>query len=546
MVPLTVLHNARIHTLDKQRPLASAVAIQGGRFIEIGNDWKSFREIDDYQSKVLHFDLGGRVVLPGLVDSHLHLKNYALSLRLVNCETATRAECLQRVALKVSSSEAGSWIQGHGWNQTRWEQGYGSAEELDRISGDHPVYLTAKSLHAGWANSHALRIANIDAETPDPSGGVIQRKPDGTPTGILFEGAMQMVSDVIPLVNPSELEQAILDAQHNLFKMGLTGVHDFDRRTCFVALQNLHQRGKLILRVQKSLPFEDLDSVVRLGLQSGFGDDTLWIGSLKIFADGALGPRTAAMVEPYEGEPANRGILLFDAEAIVEGGRAAVENGISLAIHAIGDLANHEVLNGIEQLREYERTLELEGLNPNTRVHGLRHRIEHVQLIHPQDLGRLAGLDVIASMQPVHATSDMLMADKYWGARAANSYAWNSLGSTGVKLAFGSDAPVESPNPFWGIHAAVTRCEREGSPSREGWYPEQCLQIEQALYSYTTGAAYAAGKEDRLGVIKPTYLADLIVLDIDPFACEPADLWRLEPVATMVGGEWVYGVENLT
>lgn len=546
MVPLTVLHNARIHTLDKQRPLASAVAIQGGRFIEIGNDWKSFREIDDYQSKVLHFDLGGRVVLPGLVDSHLHLKNYALSLRLVNCETATRAECLQRVALKVSSSEAGSWIQGHGWNQTRWEQGYGSAEELDRISGDHPVYLTAKSLHAGWANSHALRIANINAETPDPPGGVIQRKPDGTPTGILFEGAMQMVSDVIPLVNPSELEQAILDAQHNLFKMGLTGVHDFDRRTCFVALQNLHQRGKLILRVQKSLPFEDLDSVVRLGLQSGFGDDTLWIGSLKIFADGALGPRTAAMVEPYEGELANRGILLFDAEAIVEGGRAAVENGISLAIHAIGDLANHEVLNGIEQLREYERTLELEGLNPNTRVHGLRHRIEHVQLIHPQDLGRLAGLDVIASMQPVHATSDMLMADKYWGARAANSYAWNSLGSTGVKLAFGSDAPVESPNPFWGIHAAVTRCEREGSPSREGWYPEQCLQIEQALYGYTTGAAYAAGKEDRLGVIKPTYLADLIVLDIDPFACEPADLWRLEPVATMVGGEWVYGVENLT
>lgn len=558
MAPVTILNNARIYTLDREFPRASSLVIADGYFLEVGKNWTGLSEPEDFRGKVVHIDLGGKVVLPGFVDSHLHLKNYALSLKKVDCETSTRYECLRRVAERASSTEAGKWILGHGWNQTRWEDGYGTKEELDEVTDAHPVYLTAKSLHAAWANSRALRIGEIDKDTPNPEGGVIQRQSDGIPTGILFERAMELVSNVVPAPEPCEVQRAILDAQVDLFSMGLTGVHDFDRRECFIVLQGLHQAGMLSLRVHKSIPLEDLEFAIQLGIRSGFGDDILRIGSVKIFADGALGQRTAAMIEAYAGEPENRGMLLFDAESLVEVGRIAVENGLSLAVHAIGDLANHEVLNGFERLREYENTLfgtearytpeeYYADLKRQFKIskRRLRHRIEHVQLIHPDDMGRLAKLDVIASMQPVHATSDMLMADKYWGERAANSYAWNSLQSCNVKLAFGSDAPVESPNPFWGIHAAVTRRNRDRLPLESGWYPQQCLSVEQVIRAYTTGAAYASGTDDRLGLIKTGYLADLIILDVDPFTCDPDHLWKIEPVATMVGGKWVYGIENL-
>jgi predicted amidohydrolase YtcJ len=383
-------------------------------------------------------------------------------------------------------------------------------------------------------NSIVLQKAGITAQTADPPGGQIQRHPDGSPTGILFETAMSLVSDLIPKPSVGHVARAIEEAQTILWKIGITGAHDFDQRTCFAALQELHAAGKLKLRITKSIPIESLQEAVELGLRSGFGDDFLRIGSVKAFADGALGPRTAAMLQPYEGEPENRGLLMLDAEEIVEKGAQAVDNGLSLAVHAIGDSANHEVLLAYKQLRIREGEKRA-GKGPS-----LRHRIEHVQIIHPDDLPRLAELDVIASMQPIHATSDYPTADRYWGARSISAYAWKSLLEAGTRMALGSDAPVESPNPFWGLHAAVTRRRADGSPGPEGWYPQQKISLTTALQGFTSGAAYAAGMEDRLGILAPGYHADLLVLDDDPFNVDAENLRDMLPLATMVAGEWVY------
>jgi predicted amidohydrolase YtcJ len=322
------------------------------------------------------------------------------------------------------------------------------------------------------------------------------------------------------------------DAQNKLIKMGLTSVCDFDQGTCFSALQQLHRQGNLKLRVTKSIAHENLDHAIALGLQSGFGDDRLHIGSVKLFADGALGPHTAAMLEAYDDDPNNLGSLFMDGETMFEIGRKAVDHGLSIAVHAIGDRANHEVLNAIENVRRYE---DKQGL-PH-----LRHRIEHVQILHPQDADRLAKRNIVASMQPIHALSDMTTADRCWGKRAALSYAWRTQIENGAVLAFGSDAPVESPNPFWGLYAAVTRSRFDGYP-QAGWYPEQRLRMQEALHAYTLGVAYACGVENKVGKLAPNYLADMIILnkDEDPFTTPAEILKTIQPSSVMIGGEWVY------
>ncbi len=405
----------------------------------------------------------------------------------------------------------------------------GSATDLDRVAPVHPVYLTAKSLHAAWVNGRALETAGIDASTPDPPGGEILRKSDGSPTGILLEEAMLLVKSVIPAVTIEDLVSSLKEAQKRLWAYGITGVHDFDGPQCFRALQVLREAGSLGLRVLKNIPLRHLQDALGLGLRSGFGDAWIRIGNIKVFADGALGPRTAAMLAPYETEPDNTGISLVDAEELLEISARAGEGGLAMSVHAIGDRANHEVLNAYEALRAYERD---NGLPP------LRHRVEHLQLLHRKDLLRPGSLGLVASMQPIHATSDMLMADRYWGERVKTSYAWRSLSQSGALLAFGSDAPVESPNPFWGIHAALTRRRRDGYPGTEGWIPEERIGLEDALRAYTLGPAFAAGLEKRLGQLSPGMLADLIVLEVDPFACSPEEIADLRPVGTMVGGRW--------
>jgi len=533
---MRILYNARIHTLYKDKPMASALVVDYGRVLAVGEKGELFREFD----RAVRQDMGGKAILPGLTDAHIHLQEYALLMQKVDCETDSKEECLRRVAARARMLLPDEWLLGHGWNQNLWASqpvggtgggAWPSAADLDAIGVDNPIYLTAKSMHACWINRAALRLAGINAATPDPLNGRIQRDGRGQPTGILLEEAMKLVEVVIPVPGVDEIAKAIRKVQPTLWRAGLTGVHDFDKRPCFMALQQMHAAGELRLRVTKSIPVEDLPYAVGLGLRSGFGDDTLRVGSVKAFADGALGPRTAAMFDPYVDESENRGILILDGEALFEHGRLAAESGLSLAVHAIGDLANHEVLNGFAQLRAYERERGLPAL---------RHRVEHVQVLHSNDAGRLAELALVASMQPVHAPSDMHMAERYWGGRAALAYACRTQLQHGARLAFGSDAPVEVPNPFLGLHAAVMRQRVDGSPGPEGWYGEQRLTLQEALEGFTIGPAYAAGMEDRLGQLAAGYLADLIVLEEDPFLCDLADLHSLRPVATMIGGEWVW------
>jgi predicted amidohydrolase YtcJ len=525
---MKLLYNACIHTQDPSRAIASAIVIDRERIGAVGETNVLMSQFSNAEKQ----DMNGRVILPGLTDAHLHLKHYSLSLQKIDCETDTKEECLRRVEVAVRKAKPGAWILGHGWNQNVWGI-WPTASELDAIAPNNPVYLTAKSLHASWANTSALKLANIAAQTPDPQNGQIQRDAEGNATGILLESAMELVGDAIPQSSIDEIANAIEKAQSILWKMGLTGVHDFDRRDSFMALQQLHGQGKLKLRVLKNLPVELLDQAHDLGLRAGFGDDWLRIGSVKAFMDGALGPHTAAMFQPYIGEDENRGILNMDGEELFEYGRKAAQVGLGMTVHAIGDRANHEVLNAYEQLRSYEKENDLPAL---------RHRIEHVQVLHPDDLARLGRLNIIASMQPIHATSDMLMADAFWGERSQYAYAMRTQLDHGARLALGSDAPVESPNPFWGLHAAITRRRADGSPSAQGWYPEQKLTLSEALEGYTLGPAYAAGMEDRLGRLAPNHLADLIVLDAsqDPFTCEPDELLAMQSSATMVGGEWVW------
>ncbi|NJC98941.1 MAG: amidohydrolase [Anaerolineae bacterium] len=523
---MKLLQNAKIYTLHESQPIASTIVIDREWILAVG-------DVDDLSSRYPNAerqDMGGRVILPGLTDAHLHFKAYSLGLQKVECETDTREECLRRVAERVKTSRPGEWILGHGWNQNTWGA-WLVAAELDVVAPNNPVYLTAKSLHAGLVNTAAMKLAGITSQTPDPQNGQLQRDVDGNVTGVLLETAMALVAHVIPDPTEYEIANAMEKAQPILWRMGLTGIHDFDRRDSFMALQRLHAERKLKLRVLKNIPVELLDQAYELGLRGGFGGDLLRIGNVKVFMDGALGPHTAAMFQPYIGEENNRGILNMDGEELFEHGRKAAQVGLGMTVHAIGDRANHEVLNAYEQLRNYEKA----GRLPH-----LRHRIEHVQVLHPDDVDRLGKMNIVASMQPIHAISDMRMADEYWGERARLSYAWRAQLDHGARLAFGSDAPVDSPNPFWGLHACITRRRADGSPSADGWYPEQKLTLAEALAGYALGPAYAAYMEDRLGRLAPNHLADLIVLEKDPFTCDPDELLVMQSSATMVAGEWVY------
>jgi predicted amidohydrolase YtcJ len=344
-----------------------------------------------------------------------------------------------------------------------------------------------------------------------------------------------MVWSKIPHPTPEQVAPWMAEAQTLAWQAGLTGIHDYDNPGCLVALQMLRERGELGLRVVKQINVPWIEHAHELGIHSGFGDEWLRFGSLKIFADGALGPRTALMVEPYEGEPDNTGITVTDKEEMYELVSRASAAGMSSAVHAIGDKAVHDVLDVYQTVRQEEAA---RGVPRRQR----RHRIEHVQLIHPDDAHRLGELDIIASMQPIHATSDWEMAERYWGPRARWSYNWRAQIEAGARLAFGSDAPVEPFAPLKGIFAAVTRRRPDGAPGPEGWYPEGRLDMQTALLGFTQGPAYAAGMENDLGQIAPGFLADLIVLDRDLFTIAPNEILSTQVLGTLIGGEWKHRV----
>jgi predicted amidohydrolase YtcJ len=525
--PATVLHNGRVYTMDADQPLADALAIARGLVVSIGND-SDVVPLATGATEVI--DLAGQTVIPGLIDAHIHLQKYAHSLDQVDCEVSDIDTCLERVRLRAEETRYGEWILGHGWNHNEWDR-LGTCADLDSVAPSHPVYLTAKSLHAGWANSEALKRAAIGEDSVDPSGGVIVRDQAGKPNGILLETAMSLIQSAIPAETGEQLRRKLIRAQIALWALGITGVHDYDGPRCFDALQRMREADQLGLRVVKNIPLEYLSQAIELGLHTGFGDPTLRLGNVKVFADGALGPRTAAMLSAYDGETDNFGMLMLDGEELLEIAGRASAAGIGTSVHAIGDKANHVVLDAFEALRGIEKS---EGREP------AKLRIEHLQLMHPDDIHRPAALDVIASMQPIHATSDMPMADRYWGSRSRYAYAWHGQLTAGAVLAFGSDAPVESPNPFWGIHAALTRRRRDGSPGEEGWYPVERISLQQALHAYTRGPAAAAGLEAIQGRLQPGCLADLVMLEADPFRMPAEALAEVKPVGTMVDGVWRY------
>ena len=527
----TLFVNGRIRTMDRVHPAAGALAVSGGRILAVGRG----SELRDAFPNFAQVDLGGRTVLPGFTDSHIHLPAYGIGLQRAELrDTRSVREAVERVGDAAARTPAGRWVRGQGWDKNVWEEDrFPTRHDLDPVSPAVPVALSSKDGHLLWVNTAALRIAGIDDRTADPSGGAIARDAHGAPTGVLKETAKDLVWDVVPAIGADEVEDGIRTAQAVMHRLGITAIHNFvgtssyDGGTTMAAFRRLAERGELRLRVWATIPEGALEHAAALGLRTGFGDEWLRAGPLKIFADGTLGSQTAAMLAPFDGQPDNVGIAIHSREELVDLVGRAVAAGFWCAVHAIGDRANRWVLDAYQIHRGASQAQQA------------RHRIEHVQLLHRDDLPRLSSLDVIASMQPIHCTSDRDIADRYWGARNRWAYAWQSLRRAGTRLVLGSDAPVETPDVFQGLYAAVSR-KRPGEPDRPAWYPDESLPLEDALRAYTEMPAFAAGTEAFLGRLAEGYLADFVVLEDDPFSGAPEALLRAEVAATVVGGTLVH------
>ena len=525
MSTITSLVNGKIYTMDDSQPTATAVAMRDGKILAVGSD----DEIRQLGGEVI--DLAGRCVIPGLHDSHVHFEGFSLALSEIDLlDTESLDEALARIKARADDSAEDEWLRGRGWTQADWPtHAFPTAADLDAVSGGRPAYLRHRSGHAGWANSLALQIAGIDANTPDPSGGEIERDADGNPTGILLETAMELIAQHVPPYTEEQIIAAMRQGQEYCWKAGLVGVHDFDGLTCFQALQALQRKGELGLRIVKNIPNALVDHAVGVGLRSGFGDEWIRIGNIKMFADGALGPRTALMIEPYEGEPDNRGLAVLDKEEMMEIAHKAYKNQIAITVHAIGDQAVHDVLDICESIQSAGY-----GTPP-----AVPNRIEHVQIIHPMDHHRLAELDVIASMQPIHATSDITIAERNWGSRTKDSYALRTMLDSGATVVFGSDAPVEPIDPIKGIHAAVTR-QRADSTPEGGWHPEQAFSMQETIHAFTTAAAITSRQTDRAGTITAGKLADLTIFESDIFEAQGASILEAGVAGTIVDGDFKY------
>ncbi|MBK8050099.1 MAG: amidohydrolase [Anaerolineales bacterium] len=450
---------------------------------------------------------------------------------------------LKLVGDRAATLPPGAWLVGQGWNESRWgETDVPNAAELDAVTGDHPTLLYRSDLHSAVTNSAAMKIAGITAATPDPENGIIDRDAQGNPTGFLREHAAGLVDRFVPPPTDAQQLAALTHAQTVLHGLGVTAVHaqrikdSTDGRDEWSALLRLRENHELKLRVNCNIAAHDLPHLLHLGLRTGFGDNHLRLGHVKVFSDGSLGSRTAWMLAPFaklapeEGE--NEGVNVTPPSQMAQEFRAATEAGFPISVHAIGDRANRVVLDIFEELADG-------GLTPP-----IPHRIEHVQIIAPEDLPRLGQLGITASVQPIHATDDMDTADRFLGARGAHMYNFRSLLESGALLAFGSDAPVADPNPFLGIHAALTRQRPERMPAPP-WYPDECLSLAATIFAYTLGAAQAAGWEQLIGSLAPGKLADLIVLDRNLFELEQNgiqgdEVANTQVLITVFGGEVVF------
>jgi len=506
-----ILENGVVRTLDPSLPRAAALAIAGERIAGgVGTHETALASPD-------RVDLGGRCVLPGFADSHVHFPTWALAQRQVRLEGARSLdEALQRVAAALSDVPPGRWLRGLGWRSGDWSPSVEPTKEtLDGVTGEVPVALMSKDYHSLWVNSAALALADGELQVP---GGVIERDERGEPTGVLREECAWHFRDNYARPTEHEMVEACREAIPLANARGVVSIHDKDGWLgALRVFQRLKQEEALTLRVWQSLPYEHLDRLEEIGLTSGLGDDLLRVGYIKAFLDGTLGSRTALLLD-------GSGVEIIGYEEFVDVVRRSARAGFPVAVHAIGDRANRRALDAFEETRD------------EWRPRALRQRIEHAQLLAPEDVGRFAELGVAASVQFSHAPSDRDLADRFWTGKTEGAYAFRSLLDAGALVANGSDAPVEELDPLLGLRAGVART----LDHRDAWHGEQAVTVEQALHATCVAPAWLTGDERRRGTLLPGYFADLVVLDRDPLECPPEELGEIEVVATMLGGRWVH------
>ncbi len=512
--------NGKFYTGDPAQPECTAVAVCDDNIIALGS-------AEDLRGQFPTFepmDLGGRHVLPAFTDAHTHFLSYCLKQNQIDLNGINSLDqCLEIIGKRILQTPKGHWIKGSGWNQNLWG-GYPSRYDLDKISPDHPVCLEARDAHTSWVNSLALQTAGITRSTTFDSTGAVLKNENGEPTGIIKEEARNLIWKVMAEESVDERIEALKNGLRLAYQNGLSGVHCMETIKDFESYQILHQRGELKLRVNFYLPVRYLDEVISIGMKSGFGGSWLRFGGMKIFLDGTLGSQTAHMLEPFEHSD-NYGMEILEQKTVNDLVLKAAQNGIACAIHAIGDKANRSALNAFENQR---------NILPQN---NLRQRIEHCQLIHPEDIPRFKKLNVIASMQPVQIPEDIDTADKYWGKRARYAYPCRSLIDSGATLALGSDVPIETCNVFEGIWSALQRTKRGSAAS---WYAEERLRLSEIIHAYTMGPAYASAEEQRKGSIAPGKSADMMVLSDDIFNIPPEKIPELRIETMIVGGEIVY------
>ena len=520
-----VVMNARVYTVDAGRPEAQALAVRGDRLVVVGTTAEALA-LRGPKTQVV--DAGGRAVIPGLHDAHGHVLGLGEGLQNVDLRGTTSAQAVvDAIRAKAQQVPPGQWIRGRGWDQNDWADGaWPTAAQLDAAIPNHPVYLSRVDGHAAWVNTAALRAAGVTASVADPEGGRVLRTPAGTPTGVLVDTAMGLVARHIPAPDAAARREQLRLADDLAARLGLTMVHDAgvawpDAEMYRVVADEGRLKTRLYVMLRPPHAGETLPPPV-----IGHAGHLLTVRAVKLVADGALGSRGAALHEPYSDEPGTRGLLVTPPDQLYAQALATVTAGYQPCIHAIGDRANTAVLDLFERLQREV---------PGSRA--LRMRNEHAQILRASDIPRFAALDVIASVQATHATSDMpWVAQRIGEARTRDgAYLWQALRRSGARLANGSDFPVEEPNPMLGFYASVTRQDRAGQPPG-GWMPDQRLTRAEALHSFTAGAAYAAHLEQDLGILRPGALADLLVLSDDIMQVAPARILEARPLMTIRGG----------
>jgi predicted amidohydrolase YtcJ len=534
VTPQIILFNGRVATRTSRHPAAQALAVGGGRILAVGDDASILAMAGPGTEKT---DLCGRLVLPGFIDTHIHFYEWALKRQGVKLSDLDGIQALlERLGQAAAGRPTGQWIMGQGWNETDWtEARMPTRSILDRAAPDHPVLLWRCDLHLAAANSAALKLAGIDAATPDPPEGRIERDDRGEPTGILRELAINKVRAAVAPPDMDQVIRAFQEGTAALHRRGVTAIHDVrlmadpDGASALRAFQRLEQDRTLALRTWVTLPGERLDDIVALGLQTGFGNARLRMGHVKFFADGGMGARTAWMIDPFL--DAGHGMPLMDMGDLAQRVAKAEKAGLAAMVHAVGDRANQELVNLFTTLAA-QRTRSGRPGPP------IAHRIEHAQMIRPEDADRLRGLDVALCVTPANMILDINLIDAAVGAHGQHTYAFRRLLDTGAPVMFSSDCPVCDPDPLAGMHAAVTRQRVDGTPVG-GWYPQQRVSVSEAVAAYTATPATVHRALD-LGAITAGKRADLVVLSEDILTLPPSRLPEVKVEMTLFDGKIVF------